>query len=95
VWGGAAPGGFDCSGLVMFAFGQAGRQLPRTTHTQWNVGTRVGRNGLVRGDIVFMYGLGHNGIYLGDGQYVHAPKTGDVVRIAPLPAKIDGAVRIA
>lgn len=78
----------------MFSFAAAGRQLTRTTHTQWREGVRVPRSQLAKGDIVFAYGLGHNGIYVGNGRYVHAPKVGDVVRVAPLPARIDGAVRI-
>jgi cell wall-associated NlpC family hydrolase len=84
VWGGASPGGFDCSGLVAYAYGQMGISLPHYTGAQWNVGVPVSRSDLQPGDLVFFNGLGHMGIYIGGNQMIHAPHTGDVVKISAL-----------
>jgi cell wall-associated NlpC family hydrolase len=84
VWGGASPGGFDCSGLVMYVYAQVGVSLPHYTGAQWNVGVPVSRSDLQPGDLVFFDGLGHVGIYIGGGQFIHAPHTGDVVKISSL-----------
>jgi cell wall-associated NlpC family hydrolase len=83
-WGGATPSGFDCSGLVMYVYAQLGIQLPHYTEAQYGYGTPVPRDQLQPGDLVFFDGLSHVGIYIGNGQMVHAPHTGDVVKIAPL-----------
>ncbi|GAB7035949.1 NlpC/P60 family protein [Streptomyces sp. NPDC021749] len=85
VWGGAGPGGFDCSGLVMRAWQAAGVTLPRTTWGQIHAGTATTRSRLVPGDLVLSYGGGHVGLYIGDGQVIHAPRPGTVVTVAPLP----------
>ncbi|MBO0877606.1 MAG: C40 family peptidase, partial [Pseudonocardia sp.] len=85
VWGGTSKGGFDCSGLVQWAFRQAGVALPRTSQTQSAVGQPVSMADLRPGDLVFFYSeVSHVGIYVGDGQVLHAPRTGDVVKISPL-----------
>ena len=84
VWAGSAPGGFDCSGLVMWAYAQVGVSLPHSTYAQWAYGVSVSRDQLQPGDLVFFDGLGHVGIYIGGGQFVHAPHTGDVVKISSL-----------
>jgi len=85
VWGGASPSGFDCSGLVVYAFAQAGRPgLPHYTGALWNMGYAVGYSSLQAGDLVFFYGGGHVGIYIGGGQFIHAPHTGDVVKISDM-----------
>jgi cell wall-associated NlpC family hydrolase len=84
VWGGAAPGGFDCSGLVMWAYAQVGVSLPHSTYSQYSAGVPVSRDQLQPGDLVFFDGLGHVGLYIGGGQFVHAPHTGDVVKISSL-----------
>jgi cell wall-associated NlpC family hydrolase len=84
VWAGSAPGGFDCSGLVMWAYSQVGVSLPHSTYAQWGYGVSVSRDQLQPGDLVFFDGLGHVGIYIGGGQFVHAPHTGDVVKISSL-----------
>ena len=85
VWGGASPSsGFDCSGLVMFVFAQVGISLPHNAAAQYGYGTPVSRDQLAPGDLVFFDGLGHVGIYIGNGQFVHAPHTGDVVKISSL-----------
>jgi cell wall-associated NlpC family hydrolase len=95
VWGGSGPGGFDCSGLASYAYGQAGKSVPHYTGAIWNQFPKVGNGQLAAGDMVFFNGGGHMGIYIGGGQYVHAPQTGDVVRVANLGERSDymGAVR--
>jgi peptidoglycan DL-endopeptidase CwlO len=99
VWGGGSPGGFDCSGLVSWAYGQAGLGgLPHFTGALWNVGTHISsESDLAPGDLVFFHGLGHVGMYIGGGNFVHAPHTGDVVKISNLASYggYVGAVRIS
>jgi cell wall-associated NlpC family hydrolase/regulator of replication initiation timing len=84
VWGGASPSGFDCSGLVMYVFAQLGISLPHYAAAQYGYGTPVPADQLQPGDLVFFDGLGHVGIYIGGGQMIHAPHTGDVVKISPI-----------
>jgi cell wall-associated NlpC family hydrolase len=81
VWGGASPGGFDCSGLVMYVYAQLGISLPHYTVAQWNATIPISSSEMQPGDLVFFDGLGHVGIYIGGGQFVNAPHTGTVVRI--------------
>jgi cell wall-associated NlpC family hydrolase len=84
-WGGESPStGFDCSGFVMYVFSRVGVSLPRVVSAQYTVGVPVSRSELQAGDIVFFNGLGHNGIYIGGGQFIHSPHTGDVVKISSL-----------
>jgi cell wall-associated NlpC family hydrolase len=84
-WGGASPsGGFDCSGFTMFVFAQIGVSLPHYTGSQYAMGSPVSRDQLEAGDLVFFNGLGHMGIYIGGGNFIHAPHTGDVVKISPM-----------
>lgn len=98
VWGGSTPSGFDCSGLVMFAFAQVGMSLPHSSYALYNIGTRISKSDLQRGDLVFFSGLGHVGIYLGGNTMVHAPHSGSVVNIASLDGWYEssyvGAVRL-
>jgi peptidoglycan DL-endopeptidase CwlO len=84
VWGGASPSGFDCSGFSMYVFAQIGVSLPHHAASQYGMGTAVSRDQLQAGDLVFFNGLGHMGIYIGGGQFIHAPHTGDVVKISSL-----------
>ena len=84
VWGGASPSGFDCSGLVMYVFAQVGVSLPHNAAAQYGYGSPVSRSDLQPGDLVFFDGLGHVGIYVGGGSFIHAPHTGDVVKISSL-----------
>jgi len=84
VWAGSSPGGFDCSGLVMWAYAQVGVSLPHSSYAQYGAGVAVSRDQLQPGDLVFFDGLGHVGIYIGGGQFVHAPHSGDVVKISGL-----------
>jgi peptidoglycan DL-endopeptidase CwlO len=83
-WGGASPSGFDCSGLVMYVFAQVGVSLPHSSYAQYGMGTPVSRDQLQPGDLVFFDGLGHVGIYVGGGSFIHAPHTGDVVKISSI-----------
>lgn len=82
VWGGTSPSGFDCSGFTQYVFrNAAGVNLPRTTYEQINVGTPVAYSDLQPGDLVFPH-TGHVGIYVGNGQMIHAPSTGDVIKVS-------------
>jgi peptidoglycan DL-endopeptidase CwlO len=96
VWGGSTPSGFDCSGFVSYVYRSVGISLPRTSSAQQNVGTRISLNQVQPGDLVFRGSPAyHVGIYIGGGQYIHAPQTGDVVKIAPFnPSKFSTASRI-
>ena len=85
LWGGAAPStGFDCSGLLMYVYAQVGVSLPHYAASQYTYGIPVSRDELQPGDLVFFHALGHNGMYIGDGLFIHAPHTGDVVKISSL-----------
>jgi len=98
VWGGESPAGFDCSGLVSYVYAQLGVSLPHYTVSQWNATIPIATTDLQPGDLVFFDGLGHVGIYIGGGQFIHAPHTGTVVQIASLggywAAHLDGARRV-
>lgn len=85
-WGGSQPGGFDCSGLVQYIYGKYGIKLPRTSREQSKVGIAVNPAQARAGDLVVwnLPGRHHVGVYLGNGKYLNAPHTGDVVKIAPV-----------
>jgi len=94
VWGGSTPSGFDCSGLVMYAYAKVGVSMPHYTGAQYAAFPKVSYSDLQPGDLVFFYGLEHVGMYIGGGMMVHAPHTGDVVRVAPIAGRsFAGAVR--
>jgi cell wall-associated NlpC family hydrolase len=84
VWGGSTPRGFDCSGLVSYVFAQIGVSVPHSSYAQFGMGTPVSISDLQPGDLVFFTGASHVGIYIGGGQFIHAPHTGDVVKISSL-----------
>lgn len=96
-WGGTTPDGFDCSGLMLYSYAEIGIQLPRTSRSQFRAGAYIPPNRtdlLQPGDLVF-FGIGgdpgrihHVGMYVGGGDFIHAPATGDVVRIASLAGRI-------
>ncbi|HEY9473160.1 MAG TPA: C40 family peptidase, partial [Mycobacteriales bacterium] len=96
VWAAAGPDSFDCSGLMLWAWAQAGVALPHYTGDQYNMGTHVGIGELQPGDLVFFYeGLSHVGMYIGGGNVVHAPQPGDVVKIASVDSfPFAGATRV-
>jgi peptidoglycan DL-endopeptidase CwlO len=84
-WGGASPStGFDCSGFTMYVYAQVGIALPHYTGSQYAMGVPVPRSQLQPGDLVFFDGLGHEGLYVGNNQFIHAPHTGDVVKISSI-----------
>lgn len=84
-WGAASPSaGFDCSGLTMYVFAQIGVSLPHYAAAQFTMGAAVSRAELQPGDLVFFRGLGHMGMYIGGDSFIHAPRTGDVVKISSL-----------
>jgi cell wall-associated NlpC family hydrolase len=83
-WGGASPSGFDCSGFTMYVYGRIGISLPHSVSMQYGYGRSVARSQLQAGDLVFFNGLGHVGISLGGDRFVHAPHTGDVVKISSI-----------
>lgn len=83
VWGGTTPNGFDCSGFVQYVYAKNGISLPRVSQSQQNVGTKVSSSEAQAGDLLFFgYPAYHVAIYIGNGQYIHAPQTGDVVKIS-------------
>ena len=84
VWGGESPSGFDCSGLVAYSYAQVGVSLPHSSYAQYGMGVSVPRDQLQPGDLVFFDGLGHVGLYVGGGMFVHAPHTGTVVQVSSL-----------
>lgn len=85
VWGGAAPGGFDCSGLVMWAFQQAGISLPHSSQALAHGGQPVSLSDLQPGDVLTFYSdASHTGIYVGDGMMVHSSTFGQPVRVVPM-----------
>jgi cell wall-associated NlpC family hydrolase len=84
VWGGSTPRGFDCSGFVSYVFAQIGVSVPHSSYAQFGMGTAISINALQPGDLVFFTGASHVGIYIGGGQFIHAPHTGDVVKISSL-----------
>jgi cell wall-associated NlpC family hydrolase len=99
VYGAAGPDHFDCSGLTMYAYAAAGISLPHHAASQYNEGRHVAESDLQPGDLVFFEkSLGHMGMYIGNGNFIHAPHTGDVVKISALSGyyqdEYAGAVRL-
>lgn len=96
-WGAAGPDSFDCSGLTMYAWGHAGVSLPHNAADQQGMGTSVSQSDLQPGDLVFFGSPAyHVAIYIGDGMIIHAPTSGDVVKIVSLSSMPDysGARRV-
>ena len=95
VFGGETPAGFDCSGYVAFVFAQFGIPLPHTVIGQNRMGMLVKREDALPGDLVIFNDLSHNGIYAGNGNFYHAPRRGDSVKLAPIYTPNVHFVRIA
>jgi len=83
-WGGSSPEGFDCSGFVQYVYAQVGVSLPHNAAKQYILGTPVARDRLEPGDLVFFDDLRHNGIYLGNGHFIHARRSGKRVTVSAL-----------
>jgi cell wall-associated NlpC family hydrolase len=100
-WGGASPtAGFDCSGLVDWAYGRLGIALPHSSYALHELGRPVARSKMKAGDLLFFSGLGHVGIYIGRGRMVHAPHSGSRVQVVRLGqssygGRLVGARRLA
>lgn len=100
-WGGASPSsGFDCSGLIRWAYEHVGIDLPHNSYALYGEGRRVSAAKLEPGDLLFFEGLGHVGLYLGRGRMVHAPRTGRNVEVVRLDSsnygsRLIGARRVA
>ncbi len=97
VWGATGPNQFDCSGLVQWAYRQAGISLPRSTYSQVGVGRSVSQSNLQPGDLIFFNGEEHVGIYVGGGKVVHAPTEGENVKVTPYQyiGSVDAIRRVA
>ena len=97
-WGGESPaGGFDCSGLVRWAYGRVGIELPHNSYALYDQGRRVAASRMEPGDVLFFEGLGHVGLYVGRGRMVHAPQTGrdvEVIRLDGYGSRLIGARRV-
>ena len=97
-YGGSSPRGFDCSGFVRYVYSHFGISLPHSSFADIVRGRSVSRSNLLPGDLVFFDGDGHVGIYVGHGDFIHAPHTGTVVRISSMSgwyaSRYDGARRI-
>ena len=88
IWGGTGPDGYDCSGLVYSLYGKLGISLPRVSRDQATAGMYVSKDDLIYGDLVLFArdgkNINHVGIYVGDGMFVHAPESGDIVKTTTL-----------
>ena len=99
-WGGASPAaGFDCSGLVYWSYRRLGIELPHSSYALYDQGRRVSPSHMRPGDLLFFYGVGHVGIYVGRGRMIHAPHSGTSVQVVRLGsssygARIEGVRRI-
>jgi cell wall-associated NlpC family hydrolase len=98
-WAGTTPRGFDCSGFTRFVYAHFGIPLPHSSYAQWTLGRHVPQRQLRPGDLVF-FGLGHVGLWIGHGRFVHAPQAGEVVSVQHLrggwyAGSYSGAVRLA
>ncbi|MEP6910494.1 MAG: C40 family peptidase [Actinomycetota bacterium] len=95
-WGGSSPtSGFDCSGLISWAYGRLGVDLPHSSYTLSGKGRRVKRSRLRPGDLLFFYGFGHVGMYIGHGRMVHAAHSGTLVQVVKLSRSGYGSALIS
>lgn len=87
LYGGSTTSGFDCSGLVQYSYGRAGKHVPRTTGQLWSATSTVRREDLQVGDLLFFSiegKMSHVGMYIGDQRFVHAPSSGRTVTVGKL-----------
>jgi len=92
LWGGATPSGFDCSGLILYVYKQHGVNLPHYSGAQFQLGEKISPAGLQPGDVVFFGSpVYHVGMYVGAGYFIHAPRTGDFVKLSKLADRKDYA----
>jgi peptidoglycan DL-endopeptidase CwlO len=91
-WGGASPAsGFDCSGLVRWSYGRLGIEVPHSSYALYGLGRQVARSRIKPGDVLFFSGLGHVGLYVGQGRMVHAPQSGRNVEVVALGGSYFGS----
>lgn len=99
VYGGTTPSGFDCSGFVKYVYSQMGITLPRTSYSQCNVGTYINKENLQAGDIVCFgnsdRSINHVGIYIGNNQFIHSPRSGYTLCISDLSGSYSRRLRYA
>lgn len=95
LWGGTTTSGFDCSGFMQYIFRQHGVNLPRVSQDQQKVGKTIPLSEKQPGDLVFFNNPAtHVGLYIGNNQYIHAPQTGDVIKISPLTRPVSTVKRV-
>jgi cell wall-associated NlpC family hydrolase len=95
VFGGATPAGIDCSGLVLFVYAQFGIKLPHSVYQQSRNAEKISLDDAKPGDIVVFNDYSHNGIYAGNGMFIHAPQPGDRVKLAPIFIDAYHIIRLA